>query len=110
MQHADALTVICEELARDVAARGIAAEKVTVIPNAVDTNTFSGRSSPDPELPRKLGPEGQTVSGFFGSYADTKRSWMHSVARYAPVYNRLMRGRLAETRQYLAKPIRAKPH
>jgi glycosyltransferase involved in cell wall biosynthesis len=30
-------------------------------------------------------------------YVDTERSWVHSVARYAPVYDRLMRRRQKET-------------
>jgi PEP-CTERM/exosortase A-associated glycosyltransferase len=68
MQRADAVTVICEGLARDVIARGIPYEKVTVIPNAVDRNAFSGRGRPDPDLARKLGLVGRTVIGFFGSY------------------------------------------
>ena len=68
MQRADAVTVICEGLARDVIARGIPTEKVTVIPNAVDRNAFSGRGRPDPDLARKLGLAGRTVIGFFGSF------------------------------------------
>ena len=68
MQRADAVTVICEGLARDVIARGIPTEKVTIIPNAVDRNAFSGRGSPDPDLARKLGLAGRTVIGFFGSF------------------------------------------
>ena len=34
-RHADAVTTICEGLRKDIVARGIPAEKVTVIPNAV---------------------------------------------------------------------------
>jgi PEP-CTERM/exosortase A-associated glycosyltransferase len=68
MQRADAVTVICEGLARDVIARGIPAEKVTVIPNAVDRNAFPGRGRPDPALARKLELAGRTVIGFFGSF------------------------------------------
>jgi PEP-CTERM/exosortase A-associated glycosyltransferase len=68
MQRADAVTVICEGLARDVVARGIPAEKVTIIPNAVDRDAFAGRGRPDPDLARKLGVAGRTVIGFFGSF------------------------------------------
>ena len=68
MQRADAVTVICEGLARDVIARGIPTEKVTIIPNAVDRNAFSGRGVPDPDLAKKLGLAGRTVIGFFGSF------------------------------------------
>ncbi len=68
MQRADAVTVICEGLARDVVGRGIPSEKVTVIPNAVDRNAFSGRGRPDADLAKKLGVAGRTVIGFFGSF------------------------------------------
>jgi PEP-CTERM/exosortase A-associated glycosyltransferase len=68
MQRADAVAVICEGLARDVVARGIPTEKVTIIPNAVDRNAFSGRGHPDPDLAKKLGLAGRTVLGFFGSF------------------------------------------
>src|SRR3954469_16464220 len=68
IKRADAVTVICEGLARDVIARGIPADKVTVIPNAVDRTMFSGRGSPDLDLARKLGLAGRTVIGFFGSF------------------------------------------
>ncbi|RME67418.1 MAG: glycosyltransferase WbuB, partial [Alphaproteobacteria bacterium] len=36
-RRVDAITVICDGLRRDLIARGIAAAKITVIPNAVDT-------------------------------------------------------------------------
>jgi PEP-CTERM/exosortase A-associated glycosyltransferase len=68
MQRADAVTVICEGLARDVIARGIPSDKVTIIPNAVDRDAFRGRGRPDPDLVRKLGLGGRTVIGFFGSF------------------------------------------
>jgi PEP-CTERM/exosortase A-associated glycosyltransferase len=68
MRRADAVTVICEGLARDVIGRGIPSEKVTVIPNAVDRGAFSGRRLPDLDLARKLGVAGRTVIGFFGSF------------------------------------------
>jgi PEP-CTERM/exosortase A-associated glycosyltransferase len=68
MQRADAVTVICEGLARDVVARGIPTEKVTVIPNAVDRKAFPGRGRPDSDLARNLGLADRTVIGFFGSF------------------------------------------
>jgi PEP-CTERM/exosortase A-associated glycosyltransferase len=68
MRRADAVTVICEGLARDVSARGVPSEKVTIIPNAVDRNAFSGRGRRDPDLVEKLGLAGRTVIGFFGSF------------------------------------------
>ncbi|MGD9615226.1 MAG: TIGR04063 family PEP-CTERM/XrtA system glycosyltransferase [Alphaproteobacteria bacterium] len=68
VQRADAVTVICEGLARDIVARGIPADKVTIIPNAVDRAAFSGRGRPDPDLAGRLGLAGRTVIGFFGSF------------------------------------------
>jgi len=55
-------------LRADIVGRGIAAEKVTVIPNAVDIESFKLASPPDPELLGKLGLTGKTVIGFIGSF------------------------------------------
>ena len=49
-------------------ARGIPADKVTVIPNAVDIEGFAAGAAPDPELQRRLGLEGALVLGFIGSF------------------------------------------
>jgi len=68
LRHADAVTTICEGLRDDIVARGVAADNVTVIPNAVDTQAFSGRPPPDPALIEKLGLAGKVVLGFLGSY------------------------------------------
>ena len=59
---------ICEGLRSDIVARGIAAAKVTVIPNAVDITAFQGGAEPDAELRRSLGLDGCTVVGFIGSF------------------------------------------
>lgn len=68
LRRADAVTTICEGLRGDMLSRGIAAEKVTVIPNAVDRNAFRGGGTPDPALAARLGLSGRTVLGFFGSF------------------------------------------
>lgn len=68
LHRADAVTTICEGLRADAIARGIPGEKVTVIPNAVDRNTFSGPGVPDPALATWLGLCGKTVLAFFGSF------------------------------------------
>lgn len=68
MRRAGHVTTICEGLRGDIVERGIPAEKVTVIPNAVDTATFTYRRPRDEELRRELGLEGATVLGFVGSY------------------------------------------
>ncbi|HAK91250.1 MAG TPA: glycosyltransferase WbuB, partial [Massilia timonae] len=41
LRQADAVTTICEGLRRDIVARGIPADKITVIPNAVDIDKFA---------------------------------------------------------------------
>jgi PEP-CTERM/exosortase A-associated glycosyltransferase len=67
-RRADAVTTICEGLRRDIVDRGIAAGKVTVIPNAVDIERFRFGASRDLELARTLGLEDALVLGFIGSF------------------------------------------
>lgn len=59
---------ICEGLRRDIVARGIPAERVTVIPNAVDIEGFQLSGEADPVLRQQLGLDGCTVIGFVGSF------------------------------------------
>lgn len=68
LRGADQITTICEGLRRDIVGRGIAADKVTVIPNAVDVDSFAAGTPPDEALRRSLGLEGATVLGFIGSF------------------------------------------
>ena len=68
LRHADQVTTICEGLRRDIAARGVPSERITVIPNAVDVAAFRFGVAPDPELRRALGLDGATVLGFAGSF------------------------------------------
>ncbi|MEO6823745.1 MAG: TIGR04063 family PEP-CTERM/XrtA system glycosyltransferase [Nitrosospira sp.] len=68
LRRADAITTICEGLRGDILARGIAAEKVTVIPNAVNIENFSLGQLPDLCLARNLGLEGKLLLGFIGSF------------------------------------------
>ena len=67
-RHADAVTTICEGLRTDIIARGIAANKVTVIPNAVDIEKFSIGQAPDEALKVQLGLNNARVLGFIGSF------------------------------------------
>lgn len=67
-KHADAVTTICEGLRTEIASRGIAADKITVIPNAVDTDSFTFGAPPRPALQEQLGLTGSTVLGFIGSF------------------------------------------
>ncbi len=62
------MTTICEGLRCDIVARGIAADKVTVIPNAVDTTAFTAERSIDATLCGEIGLEGKLVLGFIGSW------------------------------------------
>lgn len=68
LRRADAVTTICEGLRREISARGIASDKITVIPNAVDRVAFKGPGDPDPALAVRLGIAGKRVLGFFGSF------------------------------------------
>lgn len=68
LRRAGAVTTICEGLRRDIVARGIAAQKVTVIPNAVDIGQFSMGGTADPALRQKLGLQQMRLIGFIGSF------------------------------------------
>lgn len=68
LHRADQITTICEGLRGDIMARGVPAAKITVIPNAVDAETFAFGAAADPELRRELGLDGCTVLGFAGSF------------------------------------------
>lgn len=69
LQRADAVTTICDGLRGDMLGRGIPADKVTVIPNAVDTSQFrSMASADDAELREKYGLTRGTTLGFAGSF------------------------------------------
>lgn len=67
-RHADAVTTICEGLRKDIVSRGISADKITVIPNAVDIERFTYGTQADAGLRDKLGLEGRKVLGFIGSF------------------------------------------
>ena len=68
LQRADAVFTICEGLKREMLARGIAAEKVTVIPNAVAVDDYRYDIPRDPALAAQLGLQGAFVLGFIGSF------------------------------------------
>jgi PEP-CTERM/exosortase A-associated glycosyltransferase len=67
-KRVDAITTICEGLRRDIVARGIPAQKVTVIPNAVDIEKFSVGGTGDATLKEQLGLNGHRIIGFIGSF------------------------------------------
>lgn len=67
LSRADAVTTICQGLANEIRSRGVPAERVTVIPNAVDIEDFELIEQPDAALREKLDlGEGPTL-GFIGS-------------------------------------------
>lgn len=68
LKRADHVFTICEGLRGDIVARGVPAAKVTVIPNAVDIESFEPGGQPDEALKARLGLSGATVLGFIGSF------------------------------------------
>lgn len=68
IKQVDHVFTICEGLRSDIAARGIQADKITVIPNAVDVESFAVGGVPDDALREQLGLSACTVVGFIGSF------------------------------------------
>jgi len=68
LRRADQVTTICEGLRGDIVSRGVAADKVTVIANAVDVEAFAFGTEPDTALRSSLDLVGKTVVGFAGSF------------------------------------------
>lgn len=68
LRQAAHVFTICEGLRKDIVGRGIPADKVTVIPNAVDVENFEPGGTPDAALKERLGLTGCTVLGFVGSF------------------------------------------
>jgi PEP-CTERM/exosortase A-associated glycosyltransferase len=68
VSRADAVTTICEGLRSDLVSRGYAADKFTVIPNAVNIEQFQLCGPKDAALEAELGLAGCEVLGFLGSF------------------------------------------
>jgi PEP-CTERM/exosortase A-associated glycosyltransferase len=68
IRQVDHVFTICEGLRSDIAERGIPAGKITVIPNAVDVESFAFGGTPEEALKTQLGLSGCTVIGFIGSF------------------------------------------
>ena len=66
--RASHVTTICEGLRQEIASRGISADKVTVIPNAVDVDRFAYHGGSDQEARRNLGLGDGATIGFIGSF------------------------------------------
>jgi PEP-CTERM/exosortase A-associated glycosyltransferase len=68
LRRAAHVFTICEGLRQDIVARGLPADGVTVIPNAVDVSAFTPSGQPDPALQAQLGLQACVVLGFIGSF------------------------------------------
>ncbi|MDE2154346.1 MAG: glycosyltransferase, exosortase A system-associated [Xanthomonadaceae bacterium] len=68
LQRADAVTTICDGLRGDMLERGISADRVTVIPNAVDIARFRSTASVDAKLLEEYGLARGYTLGFAGSF------------------------------------------
>ncbi|HEX5138156.1 MAG TPA: TIGR04063 family PEP-CTERM/XrtA system glycosyltransferase [Planctomycetota bacterium] len=68
LREANAVTTICEGLRAEIEARGIPGDRITVVPNAVDPDTFAYGRPADPALVERLGTAGKRVLGFIGSF------------------------------------------
>jgi PEP-CTERM/exosortase A-associated glycosyltransferase len=68
LKHADAIACICEGLRTDVIGRGIAAEKIHILPNSVHVNQFPPITERDQKLASELGIGESPCIGFIGSF------------------------------------------
>lgn len=68
LRRADGVATICEGLRHDIVARGVDADKVVVIPNAVAADEFPIVGPADPELRQRTGLDGAKVMAFIGSF------------------------------------------
>lgn len=70
LRRADAITCICEGIRSDLVKRGIPAERITIIPNAVDASRFQPVGERNAALEAELGLAGKRVVAFIGSFYD----------------------------------------
>jgi len=68
LKRAAAVTCICEGIRQDLIQRGIASEKITIIPNAVDASRFQPIGERNADIERKLNLTGKKVIAFIGSF------------------------------------------
>jgi PEP-CTERM/exosortase A-associated glycosyltransferase len=67
LKRADSLFTICDGLKREMISRGLPPEKITVIPNCVDTDIFSPQER-DREMMDRYSLRDKVVCGFIGSF------------------------------------------
>ncbi len=68
LKQADHVTTICEGLREEAIRRGVPAERITVVPNAVDTEAFRPSIQKSDAARRQFGLENAFVLGFIGSF------------------------------------------
>jgi|AntAceMinimDraft_11_1070367.scaffolds.fasta_scaffold01792_3 PEP-CTERM/exosortase A-associated glycosyltransferase len=68
LKRADEVTCICEGIRKDLLARGIAGEKITIVPNAVDASRFQPVGARNSEVEKRLQLSGKKVIAFIGSF------------------------------------------
>ncbi len=68
MRRADAVVSLCNAMRDEIAARGIAEDRIGVVPNAIDLDYFGDIRPRDEALAARLGLSGRTVLGFIGSF------------------------------------------
>ncbi len=68
LRRADAVVTLCEGMRRELVTRGIPAERITIVPNAVEPALLRTPEPKDPSLLASLGLTGRTVLGFIGSF------------------------------------------
>lgn len=64
----DSVVTICDGLRQDIIERGVDPDRVTVVPNAVDSRPFKPDDEKAKELRRALKLENQIILGFIGSF------------------------------------------
>ena len=68
MSAADRVVALCEPLRAEIVARGIPSDRVTVVPNAVDSKFLASAGPPDTALRARLAIGKGPVLGFIGSF------------------------------------------
>ncbi|ALZ74994.1 TIGR04063 family PEP-CTERM/XrtA system glycosyltransferase [Rheinheimera sp. F8] len=97
VKRANAVTTICEGLRKDLVGRGFAANKLTVIPNAVNVEHFQMCGPKNAQLEAELGLTGCQVLGFLGSFyayegLDLAIAALASITQQAPDLRLLLVG------------------
>ncbi len=68
LRRVDAAAAICEGIKSDLVGRGLPAERIAILPNAVNLADFPPLGPRDPELGPKLGLGEGPILGFAGSF------------------------------------------